>query len=31
MNDKSINKMLNTETAEPIIMVTGIIENKNKK
>jgi len=31
INDKSINKILITETAEPAIIVTGIKENKIKK
>jgi len=31
INDKSIIKMFISETAEPIIIVIGIIENKNKK
>jgi hypothetical protein len=31
INDKSINKILATETAEPAIIVIGITENKIKK
>ena len=31
INDKSINKIFTSETAEPEIIVTGIRENKIKK
>jgi hypothetical protein len=31
INDKSINKILMTEKAEPIIIVTGIKQNKIRK